>query len=155
MTKISAIDQFADMVNRYIKKDIRNIRSKISAFYDVMGKAKEKDVTHMRNELSAFVLLSKNNLLAHLVSIEAEFPVFPNHLKETYELEVVHWELVQREVDKLNYSLAKKTRNATDFLRAVCARIEPLISQTEDEYIQLKELLHDWENDMKNLRSAS
>ena len=155
MPKSSAIDDFAKMVIRYVKLDIRKIRSKISAFYESASSAKERDITHLRNELSAFVLYAKNNLIAHLAVIQAEFPTFPNHLLETYELEILHWDLVQKEVDKLDYSLAKRMKNPTDFLRAVCARIEPLISQTEDEYIQLKELLQEWLERQQSLRSAS
>jgi len=155
MTKTSAVDDFAIMVDTFVKTDIQKIRSKLSLFYHLAPKAQENGLDKIRNELSAFVLLARNNLIAHLASIEASFPRFPKHLKETYELEILHWDLVQREVDKLNYLLAKRTRNTADFLRAVCARIEPLITQTEDEYIQLKELLRDWQYDQQRLRPAS
>ena len=153
MPKTSAIVQFAAFVDQY-PLDLKKIRSKISAFYSIAQRADERKVDEIRNNFFAFILQERNDLRAHLTSIEVDYPDLPRYLKETFELEILHWDIVEREVERLTFAHAKKTRVPMDYLQALCAKIEPLISQTESEYVQLKELFVDWKKNRQDMQAA-
>jgi hypothetical protein len=149
----SAIDDFSKLVADFNSTDLRKIRSKITFFY-YKNTYPKSAINNFRNNLLAFTLLSKNNLIAHLASIETQFSL-PTHLKEVYQSEVLRWDLFEKQILKLQHENAIKSKKPVKFLRAVCERMLEFLSETEHEYTQLLELLDDWQKEQDESKSVA
>ena len=139
--KLSAIDDFSAYAQKLETTDLPKIRKLLVKLHSSRS-IHQEEVQRVRGELNDFCLWVKGILLSYLSAVIGQNPSLPRHLVEAFEVEIAHWDIIHKEVRKLDLTRPASRKYPRAYIQAVCAQIDRVLNRQELHL--LVELLVDW-----------